>query len=761
MPDVFISCSSGDRDVAVRLDQKLKSHGLTVFFDLEVLVAGENFTEAVLDAIRQAKVVLVLLSANTRRSRWVEQELITVIDPGHKRVISVLLDSEAKENWVWPLVAEGQVIDLMSRPDEDVIDAVMSEFPNLNHKSEEKMPDWQPSGTVETLEIESIDRKTLLIRTKENSTLADIVKGLNPSLCRIVLLIVGGADQPDAALQEKLKNLFSGVILPSAIEADALVLDGTPPATMQLIGNTVAFRRHAPMVVGVVPASCVTFPGSTDHGGGSVTPLNLDHSAFVLVPGDRWGAEFDARYAIARTLCPSLPVIVVVVNGSGDNLTEVLGCVRQEWQVLVVEGTGGLADQIAALKKTADTSSVQAEMAEIVRSGNVRVVAATDSVDTWRQLIEGRPKDDETLENVRNHYRRWDIAAVDYQSQFRKLQWTALALGIGATLVAILQPGWPPPLTPPATAPDWLDHSLHVTVILIPILTSILFAFMNHFRPGNRWLLLRGGAETIRREMFRYRTRTGIYSDEQRGLYRATRLGQEVDKILKALAQSEANRAGEPKIPELQGQQAEADLSALSGDQYVDARLKDQIGYYERTTRKLDRSAHWYRISIFLAGGAGTFLAALGVNVWVALTTAVVTALTARMEAEQQENSLIQYKQALAGLYGILNWWTSLSLPMKKEQANLDRLVNDTETTLASELAGWMQQMQTAIDRAQKPPGPDSASGSDQKTEPKATLPKPDTEKPGNTTAQPPQQPPAPVPSKPGGEEPPKENPKG
>jgi hypothetical protein len=277
------------------------------------------------------------------------------------------------------------------------------------------------------------------------------------------------------------------------------------------------------------------------------------------------------------------------------------------------------------------------------------------------------------------------------------MQWTTAGLAVAATLCAILQPEWT------GAATRWYDLPLHYAIIAIPIVTSVLFAWLSHFRPGSRWLLLRGGAESIKREIFRYRTQTGTYSDSRPGPYRATRLAAEVDRVLKALAQSDANRAGEPRLPPRPAAAGD-NLSFLTGDEYVEVRLKDQIGYYESKTRRLDRASKWFHGLIYVGGGAGTFLAAVGVNKWVAVSTAIVAVLTARMEAEQQENSLIQYNQALASLKTILNWWTSLSGPEQKEQRNLDRLVDDTEATLAGELAGWVQQMQAAIEKAQKPP---------------------------------------------------------
>jgi hypothetical protein len=371
-----------------------------------------------------------------------------------------------------------------------------------------------------------------------------------------------------------------------------------------------------------------------------------------------------------------------------------------------VEGTGGLADRIAAAVKSGAPGETDPDFEEIVKSRNLHVMRLDDSVDTWYQALEGRPKVDVTLQNVWNEYRRWHCEAVRYKAQFRRLQWAGVGLAVAATLFAILQVDWHQ-----VKQPGFRDWIVHLAVIAFPILTTGLAAFMNQFRPGSRWLLLRGGAEAIKREIFRYRAGAGPYGRGQ-GLYRATVLSQEAARITKVLANTEANRAGlEQVTPAVPTAEDPDPLSPLTGDQYAEIRLADQIGYYEKTTLRLDRSARWFHVAIYAAAGSGAFLAAVGFNRWVALTTAVVAALTGRLEAEQQESALAQYNHGLASLKGILNWWTSLSQREKTEQTNVDRLINDTETTLQSEMAGWIQQMQRAIDKAQQQKADTSAEG--------------------------------------------------
>lgn len=116
MADVFISYARDDSDTANQLARELEARGISVYFDHDVLVAGTDFRQEIAQALRTAKAVVVLLSANTKRSSWVQEELSSVIERADgPNVIPVLLDSHAKENWVWPLVSDRKAFDLSTR----------------------------------------------------------------------------------------------------------------------------------------------------------------------------------------------------------------------------------------------------------------------------------------------------------------------------------------------------------------------------------------------------------------------------------------------------------------------------------------------------------------------------------------------------------------------------------------------------------------------------------------------------------------------
>jgi hypothetical protein len=225
---------------------------------------------------------------------------------------------------------------------------------------------------------------------------------------------------------------------------------------------------------------------------------------------------------------------------------------------------------------------------------------------------------------------------------------------------------------------------------------SIIGAYNSFFRDGIKWILFRGAAEALKREIYRFRTRSGNYSDDKCGdTSREAKLAAKVGEISNQLEHSEANKTNLSP-----GAAAAADqVTFLDPDQYLEQRVRDQIAYFRKKTSRLARTLRWSQLGIFAIGGVGTLLAAVRLDVWVALATATVSALATKLQADQVENSLVQYNQALAALRAIELWWTALSSWEKGRQKNIDLLVDQTERTLEAEMAGWVQQMQSALEK--------------------------------------------------------------
>ena len=79
MSNVFIAYSRADRSTAQELVSALTSNGYDVWWDVE-LVGTDDFTDAIVDALRNATAVIVIWSKASARSRFVRDEARLALD---------------------------------------------------------------------------------------------------------------------------------------------------------------------------------------------------------------------------------------------------------------------------------------------------------------------------------------------------------------------------------------------------------------------------------------------------------------------------------------------------------------------------------------------------------------------------------------------------------------------------------------------------------------------------------------------------------
>jgi hypothetical protein len=309
-----------------------------------------------------------------------------------------------------------------------------------------------------------------------------------------------------------------------------------------------------------------------------------------------------------------------------------------------------------------------------------------------------------SLKNAWRSFAEYDENAKLQQKDFNWLQKWILVLGVVATILVLSQSQFRSFFQ----VNTLQESAISLAILILPITISILVAGRNQFKFGNKWVLLRGSAEAIKREIYAYRTHCSNYSDKQRGLLsREQILSNRIDGITRQLLQTEVNLSAiQPYIesaeklvpPKMYGAAAEDNgYSNLTPDDYIRVRVCDQINYYKKRIVQLDLRLRIFQWLIYITGGLGTFLAAVGYELWVALTVAVVALFTTFLEYRQIQNTLIQYNQAVTNLENLQNWWIALPMDDKKKQENVDKLVDSAETILNSELTGWVQQMQSAM----------------------------------------------------------------
>jgi hypothetical protein len=109
----------------------------------------------------------------------------------------------------------------------------------------------------------------------------------------------------------------------------------------------------------------------------------------------------------------------------------------------------------------------------------------------------------------------------------------------------------------------------------------------------------------------------------------------------------------------------------------------------------------WLHRGVLASGAVGTLLAvpSFGLSIWIALTTAITSALVSVLAYRQVESTLTTYNQTATDLENILAWWTSLEPAEQAEAANIEALADHTEDALGAELASWTQRMSDALEK--------------------------------------------------------------
>ena len=91
-PQVFISHSHDDRDIAVLVDSVLKKHKATTFLDQDRIEVGDVLPSQLENGIKWCSKFLLLWSVSAARSDWVEREWNMAYDL-RKSIIPYRLDA--------------------------------------------------------------------------------------------------------------------------------------------------------------------------------------------------------------------------------------------------------------------------------------------------------------------------------------------------------------------------------------------------------------------------------------------------------------------------------------------------------------------------------------------------------------------------------------------------------------------------------------------------------------------------------------------
>jgi ABC-type multidrug transport system fused ATPase/permease subunit len=520
-----------------------------------------------------------------------------------------------------------------------------------------------------------------------------------------------------------------GIGVAQAAEAAgaAMVDGGTSAGVMKLTGQARARRQHAlDVLIGVAPKGLVTYPGGQVQQG---VPLDENHSHFILADSDEWGGETRLLMTVAQDLAgDGGHVAVVLAGGESGAKAEIMEATRRGWPIFVLAGTGDLADRLSEKwrlyqtrrrrwdirflpgrlryrrQPTPPSNIEDADLREIVIKADIRIVGRKTEPGQFARQITWELREEPLLKDAWHRFATYDYLAARLRSMFTRFQRVILLLGVLGTLLALINDQVKTPV-------------LHWTVVVVPILVSVLIAVASRRAMGERWVMLRAAAESIKAEIYRYRTRCQAWADDEAKLAEARKqLVEQVNLTEKQLMQTEVSSgpvtpyAGQLP-PVMYGAEADDDgLSPLGSERYLRIRVGDQLGYFHKSIRNLSRRRNVLQFIAIAAGAAGAILAAANKEIWIGLTSGASAAALAYLSTLQVDNSIVTYNQTASKLEALQRGWRLLGSADRTREA-FENLVAGCEAALATELTGWVHQMKEALETLRENQKKDAEAG--------------------------------------------------
>jgi hypothetical protein len=213
---------------------------------------------------------------------------------------------------------------------------------------------------------------------------AAALDGLGLRRGRPVLVLVGGAAGMTQEHLDTLQGVLRDVVLPLLHRLDAVVVDGgTDSGVMRVIGRARSASGAAFPLVGVAAEGTVVLPGGIACRPDAVD-LEAHHTHFVLVPGTEWGDESPWIAEVADAIADGARSAILIVNGGQITLLDALASLDRGRPVVVLSGTGRMADAIAAGRTDAATHPGAAAIA----AAELTSIAPVDDAGAIRRALE-------------------------------------------------------------------------------------------------------------------------------------------------------------------------------------------------------------------------------------------------------------------------------------------------------------------------------------------------------------------------------------
>jgi hypothetical protein len=417
----------------------------------------------------------------------------------------------------------------------------------------------------------------------------DIQRSLGLKSPMATLVLVGGAASLGEVEAQKLRPHFVEGLAPAAEQAGAAVIDGgTDAGVMRLMGRARAQIGALFPLIGVAAAATIV-SGEETEDASDKAPVEPNHTHILLTPGDRWGDESPWIADIAGMIAGDSPSVTVLVGGGAIAWEDVENSVAAGRPVIVVAGSGGTADALAAALCRQKSDS-RAE--RLIGAGRFQIVSAASGPEALREAAlaaltrrEMRPASPEPERPSAPKDAGGDVQAIRWmieslalppekkrfldarwldQMQWmdrkaaecqRKYYWSRKIVIICTTLAPVLIMGSAVEgkgvdlgsLSAGSSWPSLLPTLVRVLGAVLSLAAALAAAYEEFFRNGDRWRHYRHTTEKLKSEGWLFLELCGPY-ERYKSHARAHAafvlvveqlLGQDVEQFLSEIAVEE------------------------------------------------------------------------------------------------------------------------------------------------------------------------------------------------------------------------------
>ena len=234
---------------------------------------------------------------------------------------------------------------------------------------------------VETIELPG-GRRARVVHAATDSPAGEVARALRIDSPRGVVVLNGTTSDSGGGVDVRLRQLLVDGV--AAAVNDGRVCTITGGTDSGIFASFGAGLGRSAVCLGVAPSARVTWPGRKGAAPGAV-PLEPHHSHFVLVDGSEWGDETPMMLELARTLAGDGPSLAVLAGGGPLAHRELLAHVAAGRKVIVLEGSGRVADAVASAVTTG--AGFDQEVLAAASAGRVTVFGAGRGAAELRELI--------------------------------------------------------------------------------------------------------------------------------------------------------------------------------------------------------------------------------------------------------------------------------------------------------------------------------------------------------------------------------------